>query len=412
MSITRVQYVSNASTGSGTTSLTTTIAAATSGNLLVALIATGATTSAGTTTTPTGFTAVLGPITNTSAVPAPVNLYLYYKVSTGGETSVVATNTVTSGVTCQVWEFSASTGWPANPVDVSASSSNQAATTTPVTGTTATTAQAEELWIGSVSTNSGTAITYSLPTNGFTQETTAWAGASPFFSPNTAGLYKIVSATGTASSGVTSSISKGFGGFVVAFKDNPAGGGGALVANAVLSEPSAQIVTSGNAVQANAVLSEPAAVVVASGQILQSNAAMSVTARIVAGASPIVSNSALVSPAAQIVAPATQQSNAALVQLAAQLVAQGDALVANAILAGTGSSSGGGGGSSTGASLHGTTVVRPSGEVGLSLVRGAETGVTGVRANLVGTTASRAAEHAVSENLRTSLTGSTVIRGG
>ncbi|HET8909142.1 MAG TPA: hypothetical protein VFN11_19475, partial [Ktedonobacterales bacterium] len=278
-------------------------------------------------------------------------------------------------------------------------------------GTTATTAQAEELWIASVSTNSGTAITYSLPVNGFTQETTAWAGATAFFSPNTAGLYKIVSATGTASSGVTSSISKGFGGLVVAFKDNPASGGGALVANAVLSEPAAQVVTSGNAVQANAVLSEPAAVVVASGQIVQSNAAMSVVARIVAGASPLVANSALVSPSAQVVAPATQQSNAAFVQLAAQIVARGDALVANAILAGTGSSSGGGG-SSTGASLHGITVVRPSGEVGLSLVRGAETGVTAVRGNLVGITASRATEHAVSENVRASLSGNTVIRGG
>lgn len=222
MSITRVQYVSNASTGSGTTSLTTTIAAATAGNLLLALIATGSTASNGTTTTPSGFTAVLGPITNTSASPPPVNLYLFYKIATGGETSVVATNTVTSGVTCQVWEFSASGGWPASPVDVSASSANQAATTTPVTGTTATTAQGEELWIAGLSTNGGTQITYSAPTNGFTQETTAWAGASPFFSPNSAALYRIVSATGTASSGVTSSISKGFGGLVVAFKDNVA----------------------------------------------------------------------------------------------------------------------------------------------------------------------------------------------
>ena len=411
MSITRVQYVSNASTGSGTTSLTTTIAAATAGNLLVALIATGATTSAGTTTTPTGFTALaFNPVTNTSANPAPVNIYLFYKISTGGETSVVATNTVTSGVTCQVWEFSASTGWPANPVDVSASSSNQAATTTPVTGTTATTGQAEEVWIASVSTNSGTQITYSLPVNGFTQETTAWAGASPFFSPNTAGLYKIVSATATASSGVTSSISKGFGGFVVAFKDNPASGGGSLVANAVLSEPAAQVVTTGNALASNSVLSEPAAVVVASGQIMQSNAVMTVAARVVAGASPLIANSALVSPSAQIVAPATVASSSVLAQLAAQLVARGDALVANAILAGTGSSTGGG--SSTGASLHGTTVVRPSGEVGLSVARMAENGLTGVRGYLQGSSVVRPSESALSDAVRASLTGATVIRGG
>jgi hypothetical protein len=340
MSITRVQYVSNASTGSGTTSLSTTIAAATAGNLLLALIATGSTASPGTTTTPSGFTAVLGPITNTSASPAPVNLYLFYKIATGGETSVVATNTVTSGVTCQVWEFSATAGWPASPVDVSASSANQAATTTPVTGTTATTAQSEELWIGSVSTNSGTQITYSLPTNSFTQETTAWAGASPFFSPNTAALYKIVSATGTASTGVTSSISKGFGGLVAAFKDNTGGsvinGSASLVANAALVETAAQVVDASVPVQANAALTETSALLIAPSAPVQANSLLAETvALIVAPSAPIVATSVLSAPSSIVSNPAAPaQANSALLQtLVLVLVSAGQApIIANSLL--------------------------------------------------------------------------------
>lgn len=372
MSITRVQYVSNASTGSGTTSLSTTIAAATAGNLLLALIATGATSSAGTTTTPSGFTLALGPITNTSASPAPVNLYLYYKIATGGETSVVATDTVTSGVTCQVWEFSASGGWPASPVDVSASSANQAATTTPVTGTTATTAQGEELWIAGLSTNSGTQITYSLPTNSFTQETTAWAGASPFFSPNTAALYKIVAATGTASSGVTSSISKGFGGFVVAFKDTTGGsiisGSGSLVSNSALVASSAQIVEPAGTVpvvsnsvlaQTSALLIEPAAPIQANASLvqvgarlsaptvapLQANSVLASAAQIVTNpTAPLIANSVLLQSSAVLLTPSAQapmQANSLLVQSSALLRTFSSPLVANSVLFGTGGIVGG-----------------------------------------------------------------------
>ncbi len=358
MSITRVQFAGG---NANSTTLAVTIAAATAGNLLVAVVATGATTSAGTCATPTGYTLDVGPITNTSAVPAPVNLYIFHKIAAGGETSFTATDTVSSGITAQVWEWSASTGWPASPVDVSASSANQAATTTPVTGTTATTAQAEELWIGGMSTNLSTQITYSLPTNSFTLEASQWAGASAFFSPNTAALYRIASATGTASTGVTSSTSKGFAGAVVAFKDNPAGGGGSIVATSVLSEPSArivapgtaqsastlaapsaQVVTSSAAVASASVLSEPSAQVLVSGDAVQANATLTHSAQLRTLANVTQSNS-LVTEAAQVLTTATSVANSTISAPSVQINAQG-ALSASSALVVTGGLAGVGGG--------------------------------------------------------------------
>lgn len=220
MGITRVQYVSANTNG---TSLPVTLTSTGAGHLLVAVVAVGSTASIASSSPPTGWTQAVGGVTTESA--SDVLLYCFYKVDTaGGTTSVTFTNSVSSGITAQVWEFSATNGWPASPVDVTATSPNQAATTSPVTGTTATTAQAEELWIGSVTTHFGTGEVYSSPLNGFTLETTATAPSGSFFAPSTAALYKIVAATGTAGSGVTAGTSKPFAGLVAAFKDNTAGG--------------------------------------------------------------------------------------------------------------------------------------------------------------------------------------------
>jgi trimeric autotransporter adhesin len=221
MSITRVQYASNGTT-TGATTLTATLGtAATAGNLLVAIIGVGSTASQGSCSTPAGWSLAVGPVGDTSASPIPVELYIFYKIAAGGETGITATDTVSSGISIEMWEWSSTTGWLTSPVDQTASSAAQAATTTPVSGTTSTTTQANELWIGAISAHKSTEITYSSPSNGFTQETEAWGGGSAFYAPNTGAFYKVVSSTGAASVSATASISTGFGGAIATFMPSP-----------------------------------------------------------------------------------------------------------------------------------------------------------------------------------------------
>lgn len=224
MSITKVQYVKTAS-ASGATTLTATVAATGAGNFLAAIVAVGSTSVNGTCTTPAGWTLAVGPATTESGAVSDVNYYLFVKVDTaGGTTSFTATDSVSSGITIQFWEFFSSTGWPANPLDVVASLSNQASTTAPSTGTTAATAQAEELWLAGLVTHYATGEVFTSPTNGFTAETVATAGSGAFFAPSSGAFYKIAAATGTASMSATASPAKPFAGIIATFKNNPAGG--------------------------------------------------------------------------------------------------------------------------------------------------------------------------------------------
>jgi hypothetical protein len=98
---------------------------------------------------------------------------------------------------------------------------NSGLSSSPDTGTTATTAQADELWIGCTGLNGSRS--QSTPTNGFTL-----LDGAVYSSCSCAYLEKIVSATGTANSGTTGSGSAYWAGCIATFKASaappPAGG--------------------------------------------------------------------------------------------------------------------------------------------------------------------------------------------
>jgi hypothetical protein len=91
-----------------------------------------------------------------------------------------------------------------------------ASTTAGSTGTTAATTQPSELWVGAIGAFSFNGPVQSLPTNGFTllDGQSVWSDI-----PNSLGyLYKIVSSTGTANSGVTFSSPSYWTGVIATFK--------------------------------------------------------------------------------------------------------------------------------------------------------------------------------------------------
>lgn len=222
MSLTKVQSANTSNNGG--TSLTLNFTAAGAGNLLVLATCVGGTATLNPTSgTPAGWTKAIGPIGTEAS--ADVDGYLFWKVAAGGETSVTSTDSVSSGITMQLEEWSSTNGWPANPVDVFASSAAQAATTSPVSGTTAATANAVELAIAALFTHFATGETFSSPTNSFTADGVATAGASSFFAPSCGLFYRVTAATGAQSMSATAGTSKPFGGLIVVFKDNGGGGG-------------------------------------------------------------------------------------------------------------------------------------------------------------------------------------------
>lgn len=119
-----------------------------------------------------------------------------------------------------------------SPLDQTGSSADQTVTT-PVTGTTSTTSQADELVVGGIGYDTGptppTPSAYSGPTNGFSlvaQDETGSAGCCY--------LDKIVSATGTYSSGATIPSFYTTNGAIATFKAAAGGGGTVPAAPTVL----------------------------------------------------------------------------------------------------------------------------------------------------------------------------------
>jgi hypothetical protein len=112
------------------------------------------------------------------------------------------------------------------------SAAGQASGTSCATGTTATTSQASELWIGSVSAGDvGSALTQSTPTNSFTLLDGSSVGTSDYVS--NAYLYYIASSTGTASSGTTFGTTATGAGCIATFKAS----GGTTYSMTVTSSP-------------------------------------------------------------------------------------------------------------------------------------------------------------------------------
>lgn len=133
--------------------------------------------------------------------------------------SVITVNlsggTIGSGI---AWEFS---GLTSSPYDIAAN--NTGTSTAPDSGTTGTTSQAVELYLAFWS-QSGTGQTFSSATNSFTGLVQSTNTGHHVFG----GAYKIVGATGTADSAVTSSASAVWWGSIATYKGaGVAGAGGA-----------------------------------------------------------------------------------------------------------------------------------------------------------------------------------------
>ncbi len=137
-------------------------------------------------------------------------------VSSGASTSVTITlsGSANGGAVADIGEYS---GIATSPLDKTAVNPSSTASTSTTTGTTTTTSQASELWIGGVTVEAGATQSSSNsqpPTNGFTLSD----GSAYNSAMSVAYLQNIVSATGTASSGTTTTSSNRYVGCIATFK--------------------------------------------------------------------------------------------------------------------------------------------------------------------------------------------------
>jgi flagellin-like protein len=129
-------------------------------------------------------------------------------VNSGASTSISITLSGSpNGAVADVCEYS---GLASSPLDRTAGTDNSGTSTS--TGTTTTTAQSSELWIGGIIVEGNSAQT--SPTNGFINRD----GATYNSGMSLSYLEKIVSATGTANSGTTISTSSYWNGCIATFK--------------------------------------------------------------------------------------------------------------------------------------------------------------------------------------------------
>src|SRR5216684_990447 len=217
MSITRVQGNQVNSTGIVTSQAGTLGSGVAQGNLLIASVATG--NNATTITGPSGWTQVT--INQPAGTNATIETSIWYLIVDSGHaggTSWTWTLSASHTVYICIEEWNATGGWPANPVDVSANGDTvgtPVTTTTIDSGTTATTAQAEELWVASLAYKSSAQSESSI-TAGWTKDLEATLAANNTMTL----LYNVTSATGTAQCSYVIGTAEYWAGCVVTFKDN------------------------------------------------------------------------------------------------------------------------------------------------------------------------------------------------
>lgn len=205
MAIAYVQSKGTTGSGNSTSRVAAFTAATTAGNHLVAIIVQGGSSAL---TLPSGWTSAV------SQVGANQTVTLAYQENTpGGQTSFTFTQATGNGFTVILTEWSGIA--TASSLDQTASINDTTADTTLLTGTTATTTQADELWIGGIGCGNGTP---SAPTNGFTLDVNLITGGAPTNKADATDLYLIASSTGTAGSGVTNSASVKSCGVIATFK--------------------------------------------------------------------------------------------------------------------------------------------------------------------------------------------------
>ena len=209
MAISRVQ--GNARGISNTTTLTVTLdSTPTSGNKLIASI--GGWAWSGTTPTVSSISQTNVSWEKAISVVRPTNYcdaeVWLGAVSASASTTVTITLSAAGQGIADICEYS---GLADTPIDKTASAYGNSAGSLTSTGATATTTQADELWVGSIEFCSGT---QSTPTNSFTLLDGADANSTSLVF-----LEKIVSSTGTANSGTTGSTAwNGWAGCIATFK--------------------------------------------------------------------------------------------------------------------------------------------------------------------------------------------------
>ena len=207
MAITRVQGNARGRTSSGTSFTITLASAPTSGNVLVLTIGTRSKSdsvySKVSSVTQTG-------VTWSNVISKTYGVYFnseiwFGVVGSGASTSIdVSLSSATTGAIGDVCEYSGVATTDYTDRTASASGWGEASST----GTTATTTQADELWIGSVVDF----YDQSAPTNGFTL-----LDGEPYGNACEAYLEKIVSSTGAANSGTTIDSDSGWAGCIATF---------------------------------------------------------------------------------------------------------------------------------------------------------------------------------------------------
>jgi hypothetical protein len=205
MAITLVQKKSGTGTGSSVSA--TWPATTTAGNLLVILVS-GVNGSDFNINTPTNFTDVDEGI---KTGPPYVHAKLFYRENapaSSGSQSVSFSASITGGA-IEIAEYSGI----ATSGSLDKHNNNNGSGTALDSGTTATTTQANELWLA-VLANGNTNNTFSSPTNGFTIEDTASSASQ---GPSQAFLDKIVSSTGAADAGCTGSATGNWAGAIGTF---------------------------------------------------------------------------------------------------------------------------------------------------------------------------------------------------
>lgn len=209
--IVQVQKASNKcnTTSSVTCTATATISAATAGNMIIA-VCSGENGGAVPSLSITGYTSALSATSNSR-----MSQQIFYKVAAGGETSVacVVTGSGSNTTTGYVTAFEYSGIDTASPIDKTASTTG--ASEYPVSGTTATTAQADELLIAGLSMDEQS-ISFSGWTNGFTEESDQQQ-----INPGGSGVgvaSRISTATGAYSTAATPTSAADWIGQIVTFK--------------------------------------------------------------------------------------------------------------------------------------------------------------------------------------------------
>jgi hypothetical protein len=192
-------------TQSGSSAGATWASATTAGNLLIALVfgVEGTTNTAPTITPPAGWVQAATSTYSNAPSNGAGRVSIYY-IANASSRSGTETFSIsgTGGVRIILMEHSGVA--TASPLDKTATNSGDSST--PTTGTTVATTQADELCIGALGIDGST---FSNPINGFTLEETI---------SGLAGLTKVVEITGAQSTGATASFSGDWAGCIATFK--------------------------------------------------------------------------------------------------------------------------------------------------------------------------------------------------